>query len=105
MKTISEFQRYLSDNRIVTIALSVIVLVIALFFTELSVIILTGLFFLLLLRRKKSLQKTESLLSIVEKKNIDGETKVVLIEFTGKRYLVLSGKNYALRLDEEKNNG
>ncbi|MEM3609619.1 MAG: hypothetical protein QW076_01775 [Candidatus Anstonellales archaeon] len=104
MKIISVFQRYLSESRIVTLLLLLLLFFILLRIEKLSPLLIVGflVWFLVKIRRSAIQKNIKDLISIVETKKIDNETKVYLIEFAERKYLILANNNWALKLREEK---
>ncbi|MCX7944847.1 MAG: hypothetical protein N2746_10115 [Deltaproteobacteria bacterium] len=98
----SRFQRYFSNNNLGVVALLIVILSLMSFSPELSLISFVGLILVLLIRRRRSTYDMSSLLSIIERKSIDNQTSIILIEYAGYRYLLLLSKNYAIKINEER---
>ncbi len=103
MKIRLELRRFLSDNRVVPAILIAASLAASLISYELVIPVLF-LFLLYYLHQKKLCwEQTSCRISMIERKKIDNDTSIILIGYNNKNFLILSNKNYALRLTEEDN--
>ncbi len=102
MKIRSELQRYLSENRYKAVFLLLIALAVSVLSAELSAIFILAFGIFILFRRRAAGQVPESGIHVVDRKRISSDTDIYLIEYSGRRYLIFSGKNSALKIGEER---
>lgn len=105
MRIRSELQRYLFDRRFTSSIVLLFALLSILFLKEYALILVLCLLIFVLIRKRVAVNIENSLISIIEKKPIDRESNILLIEYSGVKYLLLYSKGYCIKITEEKNNG
>jgi flagellar biogenesis protein FliO len=105
MKIRSELQKYLYKREILLI-FGLLVLTFTTFISIEIGLILVGLFLLyvLILNKKISTQTRPQEISIIENMRLDNDTRLFLISYHDRRFLIFSGKNGAFKISEENNN-
>jgi len=105
MKIRSELQKYLYKREILLI-FGLLVLTFTIFISIEIGLILVGLFLLyvLILNKKISTQIRPQEISIIENMRLDNDTRLFLISYHDRRFLIFSSKNGAFKISEENNN-
>ncbi|GEM_PF-3237154 len=104
MKIRLELQRYIFRNSFVLPILLFICL--AIFFLSfeflLPLLLIPALYFIY--QKKSRSENTRDRISLIERKKIDKDINLILIEYNNKNFLIFSNNSYAFRVTEEEKN-